>query len=52
MLKGIVIFVLCFAIVPFTLIFLQPSSQESALGALAAAEKVLGQINVSEAPEN
>lgn len=50
MVKGILVFLLCFVIVLVTLILLQPSSQESALEALAAAENVLGQIKGPEAP--
>ena len=50
MFRGIALFLFCFVVVLILLIFLQPSSQESALSALTAAEKVLEQVKVTEAP--
>jgi len=50
MLKGISIVVGCLVLVLILLILWQPSPQESAMSSLAAAEKVLEQVKISEAP--
>ena len=48
MLKGIGLFILCFVVILALLVFLQPSSQESATTSLVAAEKVLEDVKASE----
>jgi hypothetical protein len=50
MLKGIGVFIACFAVVLVVLILLQPSPQESAMSSLVAAENVLEGVKGSEAP--
>jgi len=48
--KGMALVLVCFLAVLAALMFLQPSSQESALDALSAVEKVVDQVKGPDAP--